>query len=169
MKPKTAIDAIIWDLDETIVDTRFLKQARDRRDWAYCRKQISSVKPCSGIMSVLATIEKKLPSAIVTNSPRWYANNILETIGYRPDVVIAYSDTRRPKPHPDPILKAALYLKVAVDHCVVIGDSENDFRAAQNASAQFIGVSWGETSFLEFEKMGVDSIVAAPKDILSFF
>jgi phosphoglycolate phosphatase-like HAD superfamily hydrolase len=91
---------------------------------------------------------------------------ILDTISVRPNKIIAYGDTRRHKPQPEPILLAAQQLQVPIECCVVIGDNEIDYRASQRAGSRFIGVSWGELTKREMQEIGVIHVVDSPSEIV---
>jgi pyrophosphatase PpaX len=60
------------------------------------------------------------------------------------DVVVAYDDTERHKPHPDPILKAVELAETVAANCVYVGDSPFDVRAAKAAGVAAVAVTWGK-------------------------
>ena len=49
----------------------------------------------------------------------------------------------RTKPHPDPLLLAARLCKVAVEHCVYVGDAHNDVIAARAARMRVVVATYG--------------------------
>jgi phosphoglycolate phosphatase len=161
-----SFEAVFWDLDETIADTRFLKSARDRQDWDYCRKNIGSVKAFPGIKQAFEVVAEELHTAVITSSPRWYAIEVLQRINLEPKQLVAYRDTRKHKPHADPLLKASSLLGVDPTRCVMIGDNEKDFEAARRAGVAFFAATWGELSEEAFRELGAQVILSKPSDIL---
>lgn len=58
-------------------------------------------------------------------------------------VLVAYHDTARHKPLPDPLLEGARRLGVLPERCVHIGDAGTDDQAARAAGMASIRVAWG--------------------------
>ena len=58
-------------------------------------------------------------------------------------MVVTHEDTWRLKPHPGPIRYAAEQLGVAVERCLMVGDTSVDVRAAKAAGAYAVGVLCG--------------------------
>lgn len=85
--------------------------------------------------------ERGVPTALVTMSLRRMADAIVELLGFDAfDVVIAGDEVDRPKPDPDPYLRACSRLGVDPRDTVAIEDSPNGVRAALSAGATTIGV-----------------------------
>jgi len=160
------IKLIIWDLDETIANTRHLKKIRDNRKWDQVFKMLSSVNHFSGIIDVYQTCLLKYKQAVVTNSPRKYATGILDKFCIEPDLLVAYHDTRKHKPDPEPFLKCFEHFSIQSNACISIGDTLKDYECSQNANCHFIGVTWGEYSKEQFENLEVKYIAKKPDDIL---
>jgi len=59
------------------------------------------------------------------------------------DVVVAYEDTERHKPDPDPVLHAIDRLGGAPEQTAYVGDSPFDVQAAKSAGAFSVAVGWG--------------------------
>lgn len=77
--------------------------------------------------------------AVVTNTPSPLARRILAHAALAIDTVVGGDDVPRAKPAPDMIVEACRRLKVSIDDCVVLGDSEYDARAASAAGTRFVG------------------------------
>ncbi len=56
--------------------------------------------------------------------------------------VVTYEDTDLHKPAPDPVLLAMQRLNANPETTLMVGDSQYDIQAAQNAGITAIGVSW---------------------------
>jgi pyrophosphatase PpaX len=59
------------------------------------------------------------------------------------DIVVAYEDTDRHKPEPEPVLKAVAELGGPPSDAAYVGDSPFDIRAAKAAGAFAVAVGWG--------------------------
>jgi len=77
-------------------------------------------------------------------------------------VILGGDSVPRKKPAPDPIWKAAEALGVRSLECVVVGDTENDVRAAKEGGARSIGVTWGYGTRDSLEAAGVDHLIESP-------
>ena len=78
-------------------------------------------------------------------------------------LILGGDSVPRKKPFPDPILQAAKGLGVTPAECVVVGDTENDVRAAKEAGARSIGVTWGYGTRTNLEAAGVDHLIETPE------
>ncbi|NVM03785.1 MAG: HAD family hydrolase [Candidatus Helarchaeota archaeon] len=93
------------------------------------------------------------------------------------DVICTREDTKKMKPHPEPILKAANDLNIIPNMCVMIGDTPDDILAGQNAKVGCtVGVLTGFSSleiFKEFKaNLILKSVAEIPdnlSDILEYF
>lgn len=81
---------------------------------------------------------------IVTTKQRRTAEMGLRVFGLDPymDVFVAYQDTENHKPHPEPVLKAIEQLGADPAKTLMVGDSQYDIQAAQNAGVASVGVAW---------------------------
>jgi pyrophosphatase PpaX len=83
------------------------------------------------------------------------------------DVVVAYEDTDRHKPDPDPVLCALERLQATPAEAAYVGDSPFDVQAAKAAGVFAVAVGWGgihpdERLLAE----GPDAFVRAPRELL---
>ena len=80
-------------------------------------------------------------AALVTMSMRRMARSVVELIDFAAfDLVVAGDDVTRPKPFPDPYLRACELLEVRPADAVAIEDSPNGLRSAVASGAVSIGV-----------------------------
>jgi pyrophosphatase PpaX len=83
------------------------------------------------------------------------------------DVVVAYEDTDRHKPEPDPVLEALSRLEAEPSEAAYVGDSPFDIQAAKEAGAFAVAVAWGgihtDERLLAEEP---DAFVHSPEDLL---
>ena len=95
---------------------------------------------------VLTEIERRgLRWGIVTNKATRFTLPILERLALstRTVAVICGDTTANAKPHPEPLLAAALALKVAPSDCVYVGDAERDIIAGRAAGMKTLIASYG--------------------------
>jgi pyrophosphatase PpaX len=60
------------------------------------------------------------------------------------EVLVAKEDTRRHKPHPDPLLLALELMDAAAGDAIYVGDSPFDIRAAHAAGVTAAAAAWGD-------------------------
>ena len=83
------------------------------------------------------------------------------------DVVVAYEDTDRHKPEPDPVLTALARLEAAAREAAYVGDSPFDIQAAKAAGAFAVGVGWGGIHADErLLAEAPDAFVRSPRELL---
>jgi HAD superfamily hydrolase (TIGR01509 family) len=82
-----------------------------------------------------------IPTGLVTATHRRLTETALDTIGRQYfDVTVCGDEVRRPKPNPDPYLRAAELLGMAPGDCVVIEDSPTGVQAAETAGCVVVAV-----------------------------
>lgn len=92
----------------------------------------------AGLVGWLA--RRGLSRAVVTNTPAPLARRILERASLDFDVVVGGTDVPRAKPAPDMVLRALELLGTPASAAVMIGDTDNDRRAARGAAVRFVGL-----------------------------
>ena len=78
------------------------------------------------------------------------------------DDVVAYEDTSKHKPDPEPILEALVRLGAHKEETLMVGDSEFDIKSAYNAGVDSVLVSWSEAANYQDESVKADYVI---KDI----
>ncbi|ATB36261.1 hypothetical protein CYFUS_001675 [Cystobacter fuscus] len=140
--------AVLFDLDQTLLDTSALADARARGDWDYALSNLASVKPfftpgsplphqMPGVLHGMGH-----PVAIVTSSPGRYARPLLAKFQVHCDALVAYEDTSAHKPDPDPLNEALRRLGTNASNAYYVGDAVDDFAASYNAGIRSIGAGW---------------------------
>ncbi|PKM81544.1 MAG: pyrophosphatase PpaX [Firmicutes bacterium HGW-Firmicutes-14] len=99
------------------------------------------------VCETLAQLNKEnIAAGVVTSKARNFARRGLELFGLENsfDVFIAFEDTEKHKPEPDPILKAleGLNLKAGGSDIIMVGDSPYDITCAKNAGVLSAAVGW---------------------------
>ena len=96
-----------------------------------------------GLFALLDTLDRLgLQRAVVTSTASPWAQERLRAAGIfeRFDVVVTLSDVSRPKPAPEPYLRAVALLGLAPGDCLALEDSHNGVRAAAAAGLRTIMV-----------------------------
>ena len=84
----------------------------------------------------------KIPMALVTASSRSLVNAALSSIGFeRFAITISCDDVAESKPSPEGYLKAAAYLNVDINECLIVEDSYVGVSSAIASGAVVVGVS----------------------------
>jgi len=80
-------------------------------------------------------------------------------------VVVTSQSVRHTKPFPDPLLYAAQMLNIAPGHCLMVGDTTVDIRAARLAGMQSVGVLCGFGREKGLRRAGTDLILQSTADL----
>jgi len=105
----------------------------------------ANFQPVDGVVESVQELSGRYPLGIVTTRSRQDAQTFLEQHALADcfSVVVTHEDTWRLKPHPEPIRYAAEQLGVAIERCLMVGDTGLDVRAAKAAGAYAVGVLCG--------------------------
>ncbi len=92
-----------------------------------------------GLKELLALLKRRHRLAIATNRSTTIGQ-VLESFGLAAyfDMVVSSLDVRRPKPHPEPLLKILDFFQLPPEAAVYIGDSPIDGETARAARVPFI-------------------------------
>ncbi|MBU4076363.1 MAG: HAD-IA family hydrolase [Euryarchaeota archaeon] len=135
---------LIFDLDQTLVDSQCIEHLRRLRQWAIVYQKIPTILAYEGIDEILSmTKDKGIKTSIVSSSPSSYAYRIVRHFGWEFDAMVCYHDTTSHKPHPAPFIEAAHRLMIAERDCWAVGDHPNDIIAAKSAGMYSVGALWG--------------------------
>ena len=105
-------------------------------------KKFMSISLMPGVASLLNECQmQKIPSALVSASPRRLVNAVLEAVPNHPFAhTISADDVLRGKPHPDPYFRAAELLNVDIGRSIILEDSPTGVTAARASGAWVIAV-----------------------------
>jgi FMN phosphatase YigB (HAD superfamily) len=141
------LNAVIFDLDDTLVATSMLEEYRKNKDKEGLLENLPQSRLYGPVREILASIIKKgIPLGLVTNSPRWYVDEVLKH--HDIDVFnakICFDDVAPNglKPRPDGLIKVLKLLGLEDSKNVIyIGDKGTDFVAAYHVAIRPIAPSW---------------------------
>ena len=111
------------------------------------RKRLSvQTRPYDGLLDSLAGLESRgVRWGIVTNKPAWLTEPLLAQLHLSDRAAVIVSGDTLPdrKPHPAPLLHAAMRLGLEPHECLYIGDAERDVLAAQAAGMDVLVALFG--------------------------
>lgn len=157
--------AIIFDLDQTLINSQSVEYLRRQRDWSSVYKKIPTISVYGGINEVLSfTKEIGLKISIASSSPSSYVQRVIQHFNWSFDAVVCYHDTNNHKPHPDPLIEASNRLMINIEDCWAVGDHPNDIIAAKRAGMYSIGALWGSIDRVAVKSEKPDMIFNAVED-----
>ncbi|MGN8035623.1 HAD family hydrolase [Chitinophaga sp. 22321] len=135
---------LIFDLDQTLIDSSLAEKYRSSRNWASVYATIPKFTIYEDIIDTLQTLKGEgLKICIVTSSPSAYCNKVLSHWNIPFDHSVCYHDTTNKKPHPDPIIKAVKYLNLPANKVLSFGDRDIDIIASNKAGVISVACTWG--------------------------
>ncbi|MEV0189992.1 HAD family phosphatase [Kitasatospora purpeofusca] len=141
----------------------------DRLGDSFAGKVAAETVPRPGALALLAELrDARVPTALVSASPRRVVDMVLGTIGR--DwfaVTLAAEDTPRTKPAPDPYLAAAARLGLDPAVCVAVEDTPTGVASASAAGCAVLAVPSTGTAIPDgFRITLLDSLEHADLDLL---
>jgi HAD superfamily hydrolase (TIGR01549 family) len=96
-------------------------------------KQVEKVKLFPGVKEMFELFKAKgIKTALLSNTPKWANEKLLEKLGLKLDVIPELSEMKL-KPHPDGILRIMKDLGVEKENTVFVGDTPTDEEAGKAA------------------------------------
>ncbi len=109
-----------------------------------------------------------IPQLVVTNKPERFVAPILESLGLAPfiDWAVGGDSLAEKKPHPLPLLHCLERYGVNAGEALMVGDSDNDIRAARAAGVPVVAVSYGYNHGRSIADCGADAVVDDLRQLL---
>lgn len=163
---------IIFDLDQTIIDSSIAYAERHAKDWHSVYKLIPSMRPYHRIVSFIKlAVNMGIKVAVVTSSPRPYCEKVLEYMDITGVITVCWHDTMRHKPDPEPLLLAIDKMgNQEGKKIIVIGDEESDIIAANKIDNVISAWAyWGNRKDMIDSAVRPDVYFQHERTLLSFF
>jgi phosphoglycolate phosphatase len=115
--------------------------------------------------------DRRIKSGIVTNKPAWLTDPLLADLGLRARFacVVSGDTVAERKPHPLPLLHAALLAEASPAECIYVGDAERDVQAAHAAAMPVLVANYGYLRADEDSSgWGADGYLNQPLDLLGW-
>ena len=112
-----------------------------------------------------------LPWGIVTNKAARFAEPLVHGLGLAATAatLICGDTTPHAKPHPAPLLEAALRLSLAPSACIYVGDDHRDIVAGRAAAMPSLAAGWGYLGRGEaIDAWGADAVLPVPDALLKW-
>lgn len=84
------------------------------------------------------------------------------------ELIVGADDVERPKPHPEPVLRAMNLLGADPASTVYVGDSIHDMHSGRAAGVRTAAVLWGPFSRADLAAAEPDTWLAAPGDLIAY-
>jgi phosphoglycolate phosphatase len=130
---------------------------------AYYAATTTRSRPFPGVVETLEKLSRKANLALTTRRqvPK---NEIVRQmaelgLGKYLDTIVTGMDTPNPKPSPEPLLKCAREMALAITDCLVVGDSVIDIAAGKSAGTKTVAVLSGIFSMRELRSTDPDLIL----------
>ena len=128
------------------IDPALLREVRANFDKFYTATLHENFTLYSGVKEGLSYFKQSgIKLAVCTNKPQMFALPLLKYMGISQyfDFILGGEVLSRRKPDPSPVLYVCGRLGLYPWQCAMIGDSENDVFAAQNAQMSSVFLSYG--------------------------
>ena len=112
-----------------------------------------------------------LKLGIITNKAAWLTEPLLQELGLRPlfACVVSGDTVAERKPHPLPLLHAAMLAGVTPSECIYVGDAERDVQAAHAAGMPALVANYGYLRADEDSSLWCgDGYLRRPLDLLDW-
>lgn len=153
------IKVIIFDLDNTLIDTNALEPLRASKNWREIPKLLSHCSVHKDVLGLLNTARSAgIKIAIFTDAPSNYVQKLLKYFDISVDFIVAYHNVKNHKPDDEGVKKILTHFGLSNEDAIYIGDSDLDKNAASNAGVKFITVEWGTISDADQKHIGVSKL-----------
>lgn len=137
----------LGDGDENaIADEEILTEARQHFDGFYRNHFATDSRVYDGVFEALQWLrERDIPLALITNKPIGFTEPMMDELKLAPffQWTLGGDSLAKAKPDPLPLLLVASEAGIKPEHCLHIGDSSTDVKAAKNAGFRSLAVSFG--------------------------
>lgn len=167
---------IIFDFDQTLVDTRSTEHLRSARRWQEVMRVSANLEPYAGVTELLKDLDElKEELAIVTNSPNMVPKSFATRYAWplQDESILGYHQvpSGRRKPDPEGLLRALKTTTRSRENEMHfhVGDAPEDTEASRRAGIVSIGAGWGARDIASLYESAPDHLFMSVFDLHDFF
>ena len=138
---------------------------------AYSNCLLQRTQPFGGVLEMIDSLRQRgLPWGVVTNKSQRFTGPITQAIPMfaTASAIVSGDTTPHAKPHPAPLLEAALRMSVAPAECIYVGDDERDILAGRAAGMRTVAARYGYLGAgADVATWGADAEVSSPMELLN--
>lgn len=140
--------AVIFDLDQTMVDSSSAAQLRRNGAWPRVYPLIRNFLVYDGMHDLIKLLHThNVPMCVVTSSPESYCRRVIEFFGWNITNTVCWHDYKpNAKPHPDPMRMALQRMSVTANQAISIGDDPRDIQSSHAAGIFSVAATWGSVN-----------------------
>lgn len=160
---------IIFDFDQTLVDTSPVEALRAARRWRDMMAQAPKLRVYDGIGDLLAALHAKGQKlAIVTKSPDMVPKAFIKLHKWPIDIVVGYHQVQKRKPDPEGLLLAMEQAGASPEETFHVGDQPEDTEASRAARVTAIGSAWGTVDEASLKASKPDRVFSSVPELKAF-
>jgi HAD superfamily hydrolase (TIGR01509 family) len=160
---------IIFDFDQTLVDTSSVEQLRAARNWKAVMAQAPQLPVYEGMTALLNELHASGHTlAIVTKSPDMVPKAFIKAHNWPIDIVVGYHQVKNKKPDPEGLLLAMSKAGATPENTYHVGDQPQDTEASRGAGVMALGSAWGCSDTQDLEASNPDEMFANVADLAAF-
>lgn len=159
---------IIFDLDQTLVDSNIAKSYRSARNWNTVYSLIPKFVLYETYDKVFEFIrDNDLKVGIVSKAPSAYVKKVLNHFNIPFDTVVAYHDVKLQKPNSEGMNLALTQLGLSAEDVISFGDEVSDVIASNGAGIESVACLWGSANEESLLRSDADHVIHTPNEIIS--
>ncbi|TSB01621.1 HAD family hydrolase [Sphingorhabdus contaminans] len=160
---------VIFDFDQTLVDTSSVEKFRSTKNWGAVMAQASSLPVYGGITELLAELDGAGHTlAIVTKSPDMVPRAFIRAHNWPIKIVVGHHQVRVKKPNPEGLLLAMSKANVTPNTTYHVGDHSQDTEASRRAGVVALGSAWGCSDISDLVKSKPDRLFHTVDELGAF-
>lgn len=162
------VSSLIFDLDNTLVNTSLALSARNRRSWQEVYSLIPRFTLYDGMTELCDLIRRKnYKTCIVSTSPKRYVEKVVSYFDLPFTSIVGYHDARI-KPAPDAMYLALRLMGAEAINTISFGDTRNDIIASNSAGIPSAACLWGSDEKDKLMQTPSTYRFLTPKDVTLF-
>lgn len=161
---------VIFDFDQTLVDTSSVEHLRTARNWKAVMAQASKLPIYHGVHGLLSELHARGETlAIVTKSPDMVATAFVHGHGWPIRIVLGYHQVRARKPNPEGLVLAMQKAGANPAETYHVGDQPEDTQASRAAGVVALGSAWGLADATALKASKPNEVFANVSELWAYF